>query len=286
MQTTQDQQDQDKKDFADQFAQDDVAKTEPTEDEVFGVDGGGTEAAGAGAEMPAAVAGAEGAAAPAAEDPAATEQKRLQDWEATLATRESELNERTAAMATTNAGETQTGNENTGGEGAESGPATAPAASAGEDDPAKALAEDFGPEFVDLLIRLVKKICGDQVGGVQETVQSVIDHLNGEKHQAHFKTIASAHEDFVDVIESPEFEAYRAAQAPAEQSDIDRVVASGSAQEIIDMLTKFKGAKGGQSGADDESMDAAEGVRSSGGGLTLPAKPTNSKSFEDAWNEQ
>ncbi len=124
---------------------------------------------------------------------------------------------------------------------------------------------------------------GEGISGVQATVQQVIDHLQSEKQQSHFKSIAAAHADFIDVVESPDFDAYRSALPPDEQAQVQQVVDSGSAQEIIDMLTKFKASKT-SGAASDDSIDAAEGVRSAG--LTLPSAPQASQDYADAWNEQ
>jgi hypothetical protein len=288
--TNQQQQDQDNADFAAQFNADDVTKPEQTEDEAFGLapdKADAPDAGGAGGDAAGGTDADAQAAAPGA-DKAAAEEQRLREWEDKLKQQQKELDARAAETQTTNADEKQTstapgGNADGGGGDNEEAEAA---------DPAKALAEDFGPEFVVLLEKFIEQVCKKHVGaglsGVQETVQSVIEHLNNQGQQEHFKAIKTAHADFQEVIASPEFMSYKAAQAPAEQAEIDRVVASGSAQEIIDMLTKFKqsadaGDGGANDGADQHAMDAAEGVRSSG--LRLPPKQAAGGSFEDSWNE-
>lgn len=289
MAVTKDNQAQDQSDYADQFNAADAPKTEQSEDEAFGL---GPEAAadapaGGGDAADAPGAGDDGAAAPAAAaaEPSADE-KRLKEWEDALKQKEADLDARDAKTTSTNAQESQTSGDG-GGNGDDEGESTADEA-AEQADPEKALADDFGQEFVQLIIALVKKVCKGEVGagisGVEATVNAVIEHLQTEKHASHFKAIESAHKDYNEVIASSEFEAYRAAQEPATQSDIDRVIASGSAQEIIDMLTKFKDANtGGDSGADDDAMDAAAGVRSSG--LRLPPPAAQAGGYEDSWNE-
>lgn len=283
--TTQEQLDKDSRDFADQFDAPDLEKTEQTDDEAFGLAPDGDSA-----DAPASESGVAIDPEPTGGQPAVdANEQRLREWEANLKAQQAELDARAASMETTNVAETQTGNaaadDNDAGnkdpaDAAEPG-AVAPA------DPAAALAEDFGPEFVTLLTALIEKVCGDKVGagisGVQATVQEVIEHLQSERHQAHFKTIAAVHADFNDVIESSEFEAWRAGLPENEQADVQRVIDSGSAQEIIDMLTKFKNSASGTDASDD-SVDAAEGVRSSG--LRLPAPPAQSTDYAAAWNEQ
>ncbi|WP_166899201.1 hypothetical protein, partial [Massilia sp. CCM 8734] len=119
------------------------------------------------------------------------------------------------------------------------------------------------------------------LGTLSSTVDEVIQHLQGERNANHFKAIAAAHEDFTDVVESPEFSAWKDGQEPAEQARLSQVIDAGSTQEIIDMLTDFKASK--SSGVDDSEIDGAEGVRSSG--LTLPKEPSGDDDFAAAWNE-
>lgn len=199
--------------------------------------------------------------------------QQLQQLEERLQARQAELDAREAASRQSNTNETQT---------------STPASHA-DDDPATVLARDFGEDFVELVTKLVMQICekqiGEGVGSVAATVDQLIQQLTNERQHNHFKTIAAAHADFMEVVESPEFMAWKAAQAPAKQTDIARVIASGSAQEIIDMLTAFKQSKASQttSHANDDALDAAEGVRSSG--IKLPKAPTPADDFAAAWNE-
>ncbi|MCY0916255.1 hypothetical protein [Massilia antarctica] len=271
MPTTQKQQTQDAADFAAEFDAADAEPTAQSEDEAFGL--ADEAGAGAGAGDPADAP----AATPAAAQPSGDE-ARPKEWEAQLQAKEAELAAKEATLDTSSVGESQ-----------ESEGATDPAADAVDagdsDDPEKALADDFGPEFVDLIKRLIAKVCADKVGEglgtLSSTVDEVIQHLQGERNANHFKAIAAAHEDFTDVVESSEFNAWKDAQEPAEQARLSQVIDAGGTQEIIDMLTDFKASKGG--GVDDSEIDGAEGVRSSG--LTLPKEPSGDDDFAAAWNE-
>ncbi|MDQ1817243.1 hypothetical protein RBA41_28455 [Massilia sp. CCM 9210] len=277
MPTTQKQQTQDAADFAAEFDAADAEPTAQSEDEAFGLADEAGPGVGAGAEEPADASAAPPAATPAAVQPSGDE-ARLKEWEAQLQAKEAELGAKEATLDTSSVGESQ-----------ESEGATDPAAdavgAADSDDPEKALADDFGPEFVDLIKRLIAKVCADKVGEglgtLSSTVDEVIQHLQGERNANHFKAIAAAHEDFTDVVESPEFSAWKDGQEPAEQARLSQVIDAGSTQEIIDMLTDFKASK--SSGVDDSEIDGAEGVRSSG--LTLPKEPSGDDDFAAAWNE-
>lgn len=281
-------------DFAAGFNADDQAKTGQTEDEAFGLadaqsggdaaTGGDGTAAGAGGDANAAVtatSGADAGAAAGALDPKALEAEaaRLRDLETALNAKADELQAKEVAMSTSNTNEKET-TTTASGDGANG----AGAGTGDEDDPEKALEEDFGPEFVSLLKRLIKKCMGDEVqAGVSPLsaqINDVIEHLRSERTVAHFKAIAAAHDDYEDIVNSPEFGTWKGSQTPDEQKRLDRVMQSGTSDEIIAMLTAFK--KSGKSGVDDDAIDQAEGVRSSG--LSLPKAPPASDDFAAAWN--
>jgi len=286
---TKDQQDQDDADFAAQFDAPDAEKKQISEDEAFGLaDTDPAPAAGEGEGATTDTGGADAAAAPAeatAQEPQESDaEKALREREAAVAAREAELAAKEASISTTNVGETQNDGEGSG-EGGTGG-------SAGEDpdgDPAQLLADDFGPDFVQLLTRFIKQICkgelGEGLGSINATVDQVIHHLTSERQANHFKAIKDAHDDFMEVVDSPEFSAWKGSQAPEEQDRLQRVVDSGSAQEIIDMLTAFKQSRGnGASTVDESALDDAEGVRS-GGGMSLPSEPAAADDYARAWDQ-
>lgn len=303
-------QEADDAEFAAQFNAPDEAPKGQSEEEAFGLgpedQGGGAGAAGEGGDAgadagaDAAAPGAGAAAEPqggGGADTSDADQKRLSDLEAKLNARQAELDAREASLTTSNADDQQTGKDG----GTDGGDAETAGGEDGKSDPRAALAEDFGPEFVTLLERFIKDVVSgsvsDKIGPLQSTVQDVIDTLQNERNANHFKAIADVHEDFMEIVESPAFTDWLNAQPDPDKADLQRVVASGSAKEIIAMLTKFKASKnaasdagasadagdaGGTDGADDQ-LDAAEGVRSSG--LKLPSEPAESKDYAAAWNE-
>jgi len=280
--------------FAEQFNSKDVEKQHQSDDDAFGLGTGGDQDAGSAAPGTAvaddaAAAGAvaaPAAAAPAPEDAERT--KALDDREAALAAREQELNGREAAMKTTNVNEEQTSTV------VGAGAAKDDAEDSGANDPAAALAEDFGPEFVQLLKAFVLDVCKghvtDQLGGLQGQVQSVIEDLQNQRNKEHFKAIEAAHEKFLDIIESQEFTAWLDSLPQDKQTDMRQVMEAGSSQDIIDMLTDFKSSKaaagGDAAGSDtaaESALNDAEGVRSVG--LRLPTAPKESEDYAAAWNQ-
>lgn len=186
----------------------------------------------------------------------------------------------------------------------------ADAVESGELSPEKAMAqlsEDFGEDFVRLIQVIAKhsateagsKAADERVGQVSQSVQEIISHISDKDAKAHFKAIAKAHPDFNELAGSPEFKSFIDGLPGVDKGEAERVIKSGDADEIIDLLSKFKGSKAPAADAVEEpagaapavtdpkvdaEMDAAEGVRSSG--LRLPEQPAAAgDSYEDAWKE-
>lgn len=285
---TQTEKDKSQQDFADAFNEPDTPRTSQSDDEAFGLtnaDAGTDAAGGDAAAAGATAAGAEQTAAEA--DPAAAKEKELADREAAIKARELELDAQAASQQTSDTNEVQTSTAATDpGKGNGDGDGADEAGGDATKDARAALAEDFGPEFVELLVRLIKEVAGgavgEHLGPLQDTVQSVIDDLKNERNIAHFKTIADAHADFQEIVEAPEFQAWIAALPEQDKANAEKVVEAGSAHEIIHMLTQFKESKQA-GGADNAALEDAEGVRS--GGLRLPVEPTSNQDYASAWNE-
>jgi hypothetical protein len=310
--TTEDQLKQDRADFADQFNAEDKPKTVQSDDEAFGLAGDADAGSGDGAtaggdegQGDAATAGAAGEGATAAADTKpdekaaalADQEKQLREREEQLAAREAELKAKEAALASATVGEQQTSTdpEAKDGKGGEKDDDSA------GDDVEKLLGDDFGPEFVSLLKRLINKTVGtslrDGLDPLQTRVENLIQDLQTERHTNHFKAIAKAHADCNDIVESPAFQDWLNCHSGPEKAKLDRVIDSGSADEIIDMLTQFKDAQKAAAGVandasgtgddsasgNDAEIDAAEGVRSTS--LQLPKEPTGDDDYARAWAE-
>lgn len=251
-----------------------------------GTDGGEGEPAPAGQEA-AGPAGADAAAQDAGAAQALDvekENQRLRSWEGRLKVQQAELDREKAGASASAAGDKGEKGGDAGDEGEE-----------GEDsnDPdLKALEEDFGPEFVALLLKVINKVAkrcattvaGEHAGPVRQDIDAIIAEITSEKERAHFEKIADAHPDFMDIANSDEFKAWLAGLAPAEKEETERVASAGTAKEIIAMLKKYKASKSDGDAAMDTAMDQAEGVRSTGG-LKLPESPTAAKDYEAAWAE-
>jgi hypothetical protein len=158
----------------------------------------------------------------------------------------------------------------------------------------------------------------DKVSKVHQTVAEVVKNVSDARARDHFEAIADAHPDFRDVAKSAEFKAYIDGLPEADKANAQQVVKNGSARQIIKLLSAYKAStqrspeaepaansdqadakaaaeavaqkpgsdsKPKSKPADEQQIDAAEGVRSRGG-LKLPEHPPASKdSFEDAWQQ-
>lgn len=256
-----------------------------------GSDGGESEPAPAAAGQEAAgPAGGDAVAQDAGAEPALDVEKetqRLRSWEGRLKAQQAELDREKAGAGTPAAGDKGDQDDKGGAAGKEGEEGV------DSDDPdLKALADDFGPEFVALLLKVINKVAkrcattvaGEHAGPVRQDIDAIIAEITSEKERAHFEKIADAHPDFMDIANSDEFKAWLAGLAPAEKEETERVASAGTAKEIIAMLKKYKASKSDGDADMDTAMDQAEGVRSTGG-LKLPESPTAAKDYEAAWAE-
>lgn len=240
------------------------------------------------AETPA-VEAAEGASGEAAEEPMNQNDKT---WNGRLNKREEELNAREQALAdkegshsprdvqASDSGESNIGGDKDGTSSSEGGVSA--------DDAMSRLSEDFGQDFVQMIVAIATAkaqeaaaaAAGATVEAVSKNVDQIIAHLTDRGQKEHFKEIHGAHPDFMDVANSPELQQWIAALPEEDQTSINRILATGSAEEIVSLLTKFK-----QAGApvDESAIDDAEGVR--GGGIQLPTQPAESGDYEKAWEQ-
>ena len=309
MATTQQSMKDDGEQFGAAFDEETPAPVEQTEDEAFGLNLPAVEAGAEGdgeteggeavtqvgegdpaeelpAEPPAEEVAVAEAEAAAGEDDMPPMTQAEKSWEGRLRAREAELKALAAELEAKQA-------EGAGdAPGAEEIAAVEEAVESGEITPEEAmrqLEEDFGPSFVKMIVAIAGKSAADVADGkvseVGSTLAGLIDDIKDSRAQRHFKEILRVHPDFKDVAESEEFNAWVAGLAPEEAPEAHRVIDGGDSDEINALLTKFKSGKGGgDSEADEQQLDDAEGVRSTG--LRLPDAPEAGKDdFAAAWDE-
>lgn len=168
----------------------------------------------------------------------------------------------------------------------------------------KQLAEDFGDDFVKMIeaiaVAKAKEAGGQAAAELGQTVESIIADITDTKTKTHFEQIAAVHPDFNEVGASEEFKRFIEGMPEDEKATAIQVIGNGSAKQINQLLSSFKShapqgsepelteAQGEsivEEAAEDnnEALDAAEGVRSSG--MKLPEAPGNAQDYEAAWNE-
>ena len=262
---------------------------------------------------------------PAAGDDEPTDPKDIQrkkSWEGRLNAREAEL-KALAAELEAKAGKTGETTEQTTSDALEqvaektndaglieAAESAAEAVESGEMTPEQAiktLSEDFGEGFTKMLSALIQGEARKLVDGVKGELSSaldsvktevndVIEHIANTTQREHFKGIAAAHPDFMEVNKDPAFEEFVAAKGPAAEATRN----GGSTEEVIALLDEFKASR--QSGdpaaeaapaaaavpetvasATEDEIDGASAVR--GGGMQIPDAPKKSDDFAAAWGE-
>lgn len=186
--------------------------------------------------------------------------QRQKSWEGRLRKREEELAAREAALGSGGHGEAQ---------------------SAADDaeiaEIRQRLTEDFGDEFVGMISKLAayeaRKLAAEdfdsKLNPVQQTIAQAIQDVHAAFESMHFGAIADAHENFQDIINSPEFGAYINGLSGDEQEAAQAVLEGGTPKQVIGLLNAYKESleqKAEQVDSDtsvDDALDAAEGVRGS-----------------------
>ena len=185
--------------------------------------------------------------------------QRQKSWEGRLRKREEELAAREAALGSGN------------------GEAQQAADDAEIAEIRQRLTEDFGDEFVGMISKLAaheaRKLAAEdfdsKLNPIQQTIAQAIQDVHAAFESMHFGAIADAHENFQDIINSPEFGAYINGLSGDEQEAAQAVLEGGTPKQVIGLLNAYKDSleqKAEQVGPDtsvDDALDAAEGVRGS-----------------------
>lgn len=206
---------------------------------------------------------------PAGEEMSPEDIQRQKSWEGRLRKREEELAAREAATA------------------------NAPAASGDAAAAIAQLTEDFGAEFVKMIVAIAageaNKVAAENVGGVSQTIDNLISDMQTAFRSMHYSAIADAHSDFMEVAQSPKFVEWLESLPDEQRAQKEMIVDGGTAGQVIKMLSEYKDwckkKDGAQAESDDYALDAASGVRSSSP-VSLPSKANRNPDDEylAAWN--
>lgn len=164
------------------------------------------------------------------------------------------------------------------------------------DDAIRVLSEDFGQDFADLMLTLIEakasevadRLTNDRFAPMKKTVDDLVGNIVDDRTRSHFEHISEKHPDFMELAQSPAFNAYVSSLPPEQRAAAEQVVTKGRARDVVKLLDQFKASqKSGESNpenvVDKHALDAAEGVRSRG--LKLPEKPALSDDYESAWDQ-
>ena len=205
--------------------------------------------------------------------------QRQKSWEGRLKKREEELAAREAAVG--------------------SAPQEEMIGDAEIEDIKQRLSDDFGDEFVGMISKLAayeaKKLAGESVQSAIAPVSGAIDEVIEQMREAfakqHFQTIADAHEDWLDVANSAEFQGWLETLEAGEQEQAQAVIDNGTTGQVIKLLTKYKEAINNGSAEESSEMDeladaldAAGGVRGSAP-VSLPSRAPvgDDDEYKSAW---
>lgn len=227
---------------------------------------------------------------------AALELQRLKSWEGRLKKQAAEQKAREDAMAAAEAARlsaSTTATDETPSNTAEQSVAdVANQVADGTLTPAQAMQQvsaDFGEDFVKMIQVMVAaqaaEASGKVIAEVKGKVDGIAQHIASDAELKHFERIETAHPDFNQIRVSPEFAAF----VEQADSDLQRIANGGTAKEVIQLLKTYKtaqqaAAKKATPPAEPDGVDAAAGVRSSGG-MKLPAETTGSDNYADAFAE-
>ena len=117
-----------------------------------------------------------------------------------------------------------------------------------EDPDIKGFAEEMGADFIKPLFLLMKKVAtktaSDTVKPIAEgDVRQIKEKLTADEEGKvieHYSKIYDAHPDALQLLESGEVNEYVDTLPHKEALEKKRILANGSTQEVIDVLTEFK----------------------------------------------
>ena len=170
------------------------------------------------------------------------------------------------------------------------------------DEALSMLSDDFGETFTKMITKIVESKIAERQKEVASSLDEVINAISNRDAREHFEYIADRHDDFMDIPQKPEFVAFIDQMPEQDRADSQRVIEQGTAREICKLLDAFKAseakgrelvnAKAAQEAQaaqpkrdeiDEEAVEAAAGVRSTG--MRLPTQPSATNDYEAAWNE-
>lgn len=160
----------------------------------------------------------------------------------------------------------------------------------------ESLANDFGEELVDMISKLVayeaKKLSesavGESINPIAQRIDEAIASVTEAFNSMHFGAIADAHEDFQEVVSSPEFGAYVDSLPEEQKAKVASIMQNGRASQVIAVLNDYKkslATAGADTASVDDALDAASAVRGSAP-VSLPGRAPvgDDDEYKAAWD--
>ncbi|MFO7598121.1 MAG: hypothetical protein R6W92_17495, partial [Desulfocurvibacter africanus] len=136
---------------------------------------------------------------------------------------------------------------------------------------------------------LARAICAMVRATVEELGRPVLASLEAERHM---RRIAAAHPDWEKLAADPELSEWIEGQPAYLVASLRRVVESGSADEVIDLLTRFKQDQGLSTDAGQKALSQARREREAERAAAVPSRsagPAKGRpdkgDFRAAWSE-
>jgi hypothetical protein len=140
----------------------------------------------------------------------------------------------------------------------------------------------FGDFSEEALAEGINKLIDERVSAqVDARVAKALEPMQQKEQEsaaeAHMRTIYEAHTDADSIVESSEFEAWKASQPTYIQAALDGVLTQGTAEQVVELLNNFKqsttstpAADAGKPSTDDLKAKAREAIKN-----TAPAIPAS-----------
>lgn len=155
------------------------------------------------------------------------------------------------------------------------------------------LSEDYGPEFVQAIDKLieqraraiVEEMGGEFAGGVEEKIEKIVELSAQGLGRLHRSVLLSMRKDAEDVANSPEFGEWVAALPDEERAKAEAAIDDGDLPDLLALFEQYDGREDGEQSPEDVWAEgAAAGVKGSAP-IRLPARAPASEDdeYRRAW---
>lgn len=155
------------------------------------------------------------------------------------------------------------------------------------------LSEDYGPEFVQAIDRLieqraraiVEEMGGEFASGVEEKIEKIVELSAQGLGRLHRSVLLSMRKDAEDVANSPEFGEWVASLPDEERAKAEAAIDDGDLPDLLALFEQYDGREDGEQSPEDVWAEgAAAGVKGSAP-IRLPARAPASEDdeYRRAW---